>query len=60
MLIIENVINAIGNILCLLLEILLVVAIGNILIQAVSNFDGKKLITKIKKLTTRMNDNREE
>ena len=52
--IIENVINIIGDILILVLEILLVVVIGNAGIHAVSNFDGDDFIRKVKKLTVRL------
>ena len=52
--IIENVINILGDILILVLEILLVVVIGNAGIHAVSNFDGESLIKKIKKLIAKL------
>jgi len=52
--IIENVINIIGDILILVLEILLVVVIGNAGIHAVSNFDSNDFIRKVKKLTVRL------
>ena len=52
--IIENVINILGDILILVLEILLVVVIGNAGIHAVSNFDGDDFIRKVKKFTVRL------
>ncbi len=54
MYIVENIIIIIGNVLILVLEITLVVAIGNAAIQAVSDFDSDNFIKKIRKLTTRL------
>ena len=56
--IIENIITIVGNVLILVLEITLVVAIvvaiGNATIQAVLDFDSDNFIKKIRKLTTRL------
>lgn len=52
--IIENITTIVGNVLILVLEITLVVAIGNAAIQVVSDFDSDNFIKKIRKLTTRL------
>ena len=52
--IIENVINILGNILILVLEILLVVVIGNAGIQAVLDFDGDDFIRKAKRMIAKL------
>ena len=52
--IIENIITIVGNVLTLVVEITLVVAIGNVAIQAVSDFDSNNFSKKIRKLITRL------
>ena len=52
--IIENVINILGDILILVLEILLVVVIGNAGIQAVLDFDGDDCIRKVKRMIAKL------
>ena len=56
--IIENITTIVGNVLILVLEITLVVAIvvviGNAAIQVILDFDSDNFIKKIRKLTTRL------
>jgi len=52
--IIESVINILGDILILVLEILLVVVIGNAGIQAVLDFDGDDFIRKAKRMIAKL------
>lgn len=52
--IIENIITIVGNVLTLVVEITLVVAIGNVAIQAVSDFDSNNFSKKIRKLITKL------
>jgi hypothetical protein len=52
--IIENITTIVGNVLTLVVEITLVVAIGNVAIQAVSDFDSNNFSKKIRKLTKRL------
>lgn len=52
--IIENITTMVGNVLTLVVAITLVVATGNVAIQAVSDFDSNNFSKKIRKLTKRL------